>query len=431
MSATALATPRFPGAGIWDAMNVAAYVTWAAVACHPILHLLFGTPWIEAVEQAQPEPPQFAIGLAGMFAMLGLFITRALLDQRQLDLGSWRRRGSILGQAIAALVAYWALRDPFTPALLVIVAAQLGCGFPAAVTVSLLAVFNLVLTSLVLSAGGAGESIWVAAYVGFQAYAAIGANYGFRMYEAHLNASRINTELLAARQLVAEGARSEERLRVSRELHDIAGHKLTALKMQLALAAREVPAAQAQTLAGGERLAADLLEDIRGVVSALRQHEGVDLHEALQALDPRLPSPVIRFELDPDVRVSDMRQAEALLHSAQEGITNAMRHSGAESVLVKLARNAAGIVLTVEDDGRGRSTRLRPGNGLSGLTEWLNEVGGRLELQDRAPAGLTLRVLLPDAAVQHRSIEPPGAERDWLSYCRSHLRKHAENSAGG
>lgn len=396
MTTNVAPAPPFPGAGLWDAINVSAYVTWAAVACHPLLHLLTGTPWIRFGDT--PEP-RLGLGLAGMTAMLGLFIARALLDARQLDLASNLRRATILGQAVAALAAYWAFRDPFTPALFVIVAAQLGCGFPTGMMLALLAAMNVGLSAIALEAGPVNEMLaYLVAYIGFQAYAALGANYGLKMYDAHLAASRINAELLAARQLMEEGARSEERLRVSRELHDIAGHKLTALKMQLALAARQAPPAQAEALSGGERLASELLADIRGVVSALRCHEGIDLHEALRALHPGVPRPEIRFDLDPDVRIADMRKADALLHCAQEGITNALRHSGAGHIAVTLATEPGGVVLSVEDDGRGRSDRLRPGNGLSGLRERLAQVGGHLEIRDRVPAGLTLRARLAQTA---------------------------------
>jgi signal transduction histidine kinase len=237
----------------------------------------------------------------------------------------------------------------------------------------------------------------LAAYVGFQAFALVTCNALMQTMEARDTAQQINAELIATRKLLGEGVRAEERLRLSRELHDIAGHKLTALKMQLALLKRQAPAAQAAALTDSERLAGELLTDIRGVVSALRQHEGVDLQKALSALDPGLPRPRVTFELDPDVRIADMRRADALLHCAQEGLTNALRHSNASAVRVALKRSAEGVTLTVEDDGGGSAVAVKPGNGLRGLRERVEEVGGRLQIGDRRPSGLSLQALIPDA----------------------------------
>jgi signal transduction histidine kinase len=132
-------------------------------------------------------------------------------------------------------------------------------------------------------------------------------------------------------------------------------------------------------------------------VTTLRQHDGVDLHQALRALDPELPRPRVSFDLDPEARVADMRQAEALLRCAQEGLANALRHSGAAEIRVALARGPDVLTLAIEDDGRGRSFALRPGNGLRGMRERLEEVGGDLLIEDRLPAGLAVRAVVPAA----------------------------------
>ena len=145
------------------------------------------------------------------------------------------------------------------------------------------------------------------------------------------------------------------------------------------------------------RLTDELLTDVRAVVTTLRQHDGVDLHQALRALDPDLPRPRVTFDLDAELRVADMHQAEALLRCAQEGLGNALRHSGAAEIRVALAHGPEGLTLTIEDDGRGRAAGIRPGNGLRGMQERLQEFGGKLLIEDRSPAGLSLRAVLPAA----------------------------------
>jgi signal transduction histidine kinase len=171
------------------------------------------------------------------------------------------------------------------------------------------------------------------------------------------------------------------------------GHKLTALKLQLALQSRGSAAPQDSPLHHCVRITDELLVDVRGVVSSLRESDGIDLHQALRALDPGLPSPRVIFDLDSAVRVPDIRQAEAMLRCAQEGLTNALRHSGASEIRVILAESGDELSLTVEDDGNGSA--VEPGNGLIGLKERLQQLGGQLRIDIREPRGLALVASLP------------------------------------
>jgi signal transduction histidine kinase len=142
-----------------------------------------------------------------------------------------------------------------------------------------------------------------------------------------------------------------------------------------------------------------LLVDVRGVVTSLRESDGVDLHQALRALDPGLPKPVVTFELDEQARVPNIRHAEAILRCAQEGLTNALRHSGADRVLVALTDSGEGLTLSVEDDGNGHDGKWELGNGLRGLQERLQQLGGRMDIEARNPHGIALRAILPHEAV--------------------------------
>lgn len=378
-----------PG-GFLSPLMLAGYAAWAAVT-YELLSQLGPTDFLE---------PRFVTGMAALAAFLLLFMSRAVLVGRNVP----RAEATVvLGEALLALLVCWAFApyyDELAPALLVIVAAQMALAFSPPVLAAVLLGTNAALVALLWETWSEhGLMHLLVAYAGLQTFAVFASRYALEAAEARDEALRMNAELVATRHLLEAGAQVEERLRLSRELHDIAGHKLTALKMQLALQSRQAPATDAAALQACERLADGLLSDIRGVVGALRQHDGVDLQGALRALDPGLPSPGIRFDLDGDLRVADMRRAQALLRCAQEGLANALRHSAAAEIRVRLAREEDGVVLSIEDDGRGRSRSVREGNGLRGLQERLSEVGGRIELRDRVPTGLTLRVVLPDPVV--------------------------------
>ncbi|MFP5307273.1 MAG: sensor histidine kinase, partial [Gammaproteobacteria bacterium] len=237
------------------------------------------------------------------------------------------------------------------------------------------------------------------AYLGFQGFAWLLATYARRAEQARDDAQRLNAELLATRELLAEGARAGERLHLSRELHDVAGQKLTALKMQLALLEQRAPqdlAAPIQTL---RALADELLAELRAVVGALRRSDGIDLHAALTALARAFPQPQVVLDLASDARAPDLGRAEALLRAAQEALTNAARHSGAQRVELRLTAGDGQLVLEVRDDGRG--LRGAPaGYGLTGMRERLDSVGGTLTLADLPGGGLRLCASVPMGLVE-------------------------------
>src|SRR5690606_15622238 len=125
-------------------------------------------------------------------------------------------------------------------------------------------------------------------YFGFQMFAALTRHYAKAATEARDETMQVNAHLLATYSLLEESARDGERLRLARELHDVAGHKLTAVKLQLARRARDRAGAP-PALRTAAALAVELLGDVRGVVSQMRQDDGLDLRHALQDLAAPIP----------------------------------------------------------------------------------------------------------------------------------------------
>jgi signal transduction histidine kinase len=238
------------------------------------------------------------------------------------------------------------------------------------------------------------QGVWriIIAYSGFQIFAALTSWYARRAQEIAGQLRQTNAHLLATRSLLEESARDHERLRLARELHDVAGHKLTALKLNLTALQRETNAPNVDTAA---QLATELLSDIRGVVAAIRQHDGMDIRVALSQLIAPLPAPPqIHLEIHEDARVASVAQAEALLRVVQEALTNVVRHAGAKNVWVQLAREGAQIHLRVRDDGQAQLP-LREGFGLSGMRERLAQLSGQLAISRATQGGVSLDVQLP------------------------------------
>jgi signal transduction histidine kinase len=120
----------------------------------------------------------------------------------------------------------------------------------------------------------------------------------------------------------------------------------------------------------------------------------LDLLHALRTLVAGVPRPRVHLEVADDLRV-DAALAHTIFRCVQEALTNAVKHAQAENVYLAINKAADGAVtVTARDDGRGVS-EIRPGNGLSGLRERIESMGGTVEIEGRKGLGLTIRALLP------------------------------------
>lgn len=231
-------------------------------------------------------------------------------------------------------------------------------------------------------------------YGSFQVFALLLARYAHNAERAQQEVTEINAELMATRSLLVETARDRERLRVSRELHDVAGHSLTALKLNLRQLVRTTDGDAKLTAKESLVLADTLLEDVRALVGSMRESDGLDLSGALRDLCAPFHRPVFEFSIDPDCEVPSVHTARLLLSIAREAITNVVRHAQASHCVVRLHRNDKGLVLAIEDDGRGLSERqMRSGNGITGMTERALEAGAHLSISPGID-GRGTRVLL-------------------------------------
>ena len=118
------------------------------------------------------------------------------------------------------------------------------------------------------------------------------------------------------------------------------------------------------------------------------------MQTALRALAAPMPRPLLKLDIDEQVRVSDPLVAETILRIVQEAMTNTARHSDAETLSVALYHRGDEILLDIHDDGRLRGP-LREGNGLAGMRERVIAADGKLQLGQAANGGLYLQVSLP------------------------------------
>jgi signal transduction histidine kinase len=213
--------------------------------------------------------------------------------------------------------------------------------------------------------------------------------------------ARTNGELRSAQAMIAGTVRDAERLRISRELHDAWGHELTALGLQLEIASHVAGTGRARDhVVQAKGLARALLAKVRDVVGALREAERCDLKDALEALAQSVPVPAIHVDISPGVRV-DPDQAHAFIRCAQEAVTNAVRHSEASNLWLRVTPDGEGVRLVARNDGSARPpAAASPGSGLLGMRERVECLGGRLAVRTGAGFGFTVDAWLPSRSPQ-------------------------------
>ena len=364
-------------------LNLAALITWFAVLLQSLsfnkLVAADGLQWGGAV----------ALLLVGVGYLLANAHTgtdpRSVLRQRLL----------VIAQAVAVLMAAWWLRNIGPAILLIIVAAQAVSMWPRPKAILGLGLCNLLLIAIWLQwIPLASALLALLPMIGFQTFAALTVHYAVSAERAREELGTTHAQLLATQQLLEDSARSGERLRLSRELHDVAGHKLTALKLNLRLLQRDPKFAEREEVQISATLADELLADIRAVVSELRKYDGIDLTSAIKTLTRQIPGMRFVVDIDPALCVTNLDVAETLLRCAQEGITNALKHARASEIRIECRNVGERVELVVRNDGPALPV-VAFGNGLNGMRERLAQAGGELILRAREGGGAELRAAVP------------------------------------
>jgi signal transduction histidine kinase len=198
-------------------------------------------------------------------------------------------------------------------------------------------------------------------------------------------------ELRASRARLVEVADAERR-RIQRNLHDGAQQRLTAVLLSLGLL-REQPEKRYALLDVAINELAAGLQELRELASGL--HPAVlserGLVAALEALTLRTPLPVELAAL-PDRALPEQVEAAAY-YVVAEALANVQKHAGAKTAVVRATTGERGLVVEVTDDGVGGADVA--GEGLRGLADRVEALGGRLTLTSPAGAGTRLVARIP------------------------------------
>jgi signal transduction histidine kinase len=228
-----------------------------------------------------------------------------------------------------------------------------------------------------------------------------------QLEESNAELERAHKQLQEYAAEVEELTIVRERTRLAREIHDILGHHLSILNIQLETICKlqeRDPARAAIELAEARRVAAQSMQEVRNAVAALRPTSIalLSLTEALEQLagefERNAPHTALTLDcetalppLPPDISL-------ALYRAAQEALTNIRKHAQASKVLLRLRYEEGAIELLVLDNGQGPSkddTQRGNGFGLIGLRERIELLGGQVTHGAAEQGGYRVVVRVP------------------------------------
>ena len=310
----------------------------------------------------------------------------------------FRRLGMLGLMTVATLTMAALIACSFGALSLVVLASQAALVLPWRQTAAFVAVQTSVLGGLMVTAKdwGEGSSSHLLGLVAAEIFAAAAVQLARHAAETAHDLRLANAELRGARSLLEETSRAHERTRISRELHDVLGHDLTALGLQLEVATHLPPDRAAVHVATAQEVTSRLLRNVREVAMVLRDGPALDLAQALHALATgAAPGLAVHLAMPERLHLADASHAHCILRCAQEIVTNALRHARAQNLWIAIAAKDGAITLEAYDDGCG-ATEVRVGQGLSGMRARLEELGGRLSIAVGDPArAFAVRAWLP------------------------------------
>ncbi|MFC8194219.1 sensor histidine kinase [Streptomyces sp. NPDC057298] len=314
-----------------------------------------------------------------------------------------RRRAPTAVLAVTALCAVGYLAagfDVLSVPYLIAVYGAVRAGYrtlTAAASVSVLVMLHL--TALVLHDGPAREALAQARHVLEVAWliAAFAAGEALRQAEQRAD------EAERTREATAQRRADEERLNISRELHDSLTHQISIIKVQSEVAvhvARRRGEHVPEALLAIQEAGREATRELRATLEALRDDDAT----SPRGLDhiAELVEQTSRAGLETTLMIEGQRAdvpaavGRTAYRIVQESLTNVARHACAATASVRIDYRTGSLAIRVDDDGKATpDTVATPGLGLLGMRERVTALGGRLRAQPRGEHGFTVQAELP------------------------------------
>jgi two-component system, NarL family, sensor histidine kinase DesK len=211
--------------------------------------------------------------------------------------------------------------------------------------------------------------------------------------------NRMNRRLRKANEEIEHLAKVAERERIARDLHDVLGHTLSVITLKSELAGKLIdrdPQRAGKEISEVSEISRQALSEVR---DAIRGYRAKGLAAELAQAKSTLETAGLSVQCDAATTVKLPAMQESVLSLAvREGVTNVVRHAQARSCRLRLEQQNDACRLEIQDDGRGSSNT--EGNGLRGMRERVEMLGGTLERSTDSGTRLTITLPLKDIAAQ-------------------------------
>jgi two-component system sensor histidine kinase DesK len=216
-------------------------------------------------------------------------------------------------------------------------------------------------------------------------------------------AKRADAKLRRAQAENVELAAVAERERIARDLHDVLGHTLSVIVLKAELAGRLMgrdDVRAAAEIADVERTARTALAEVREAIGGYRSKGlNAEVEQARLTLD----AAGVALECESRPPALEAREETVLSLAVREAVTNIVRHAHATMCTMRFATTADGFAsFEVEDNGA--AGIVREGNGLRGMRERVQELGGRFRIE--AQGGTKLVIELPSGDRKRQQFSP-------------------------
>lgn len=224
-----------------------------------------------------------------------------------------------------------------------------------------------------------------------------------------ITTSKKNAALKLSQDEVRRLAATAERERIGRDLHDLLGHTLSLITLKLELSRKlfeRDPTASRRELEEAENVARHALAEVRAAVTGIR---ATDLAAELASARLLLESSAVHLDYGnlPPSLPDDVERGLALV--IREAVTNIHRHAGATEASVRFESTAEKLEMKICDNGRGGQSS--EGNGINGMRERVQALGGTLSIDSPPKRGTRLSVCVPLGA-KRRAVQNPASSPD-------------------
>ncbi|RUO63545.1 sensor histidine kinase [Pseudidiomarina insulisalsae] len=362
----------------------AGLLTWALLATMSL--------WLIA---GRPDSALFSASWWGALLLFVVYIVAfaKATQEQSLKFEPTSRYLLLLLQLLCVYILFWLLPLNFLAILLTMWCAQLPYFFTIRNSVLIAALIN-VPHALIFQLHWQQQDAWLTSLLfwAFHLFAILMMGSQLREQRARESEQALNRELRATQKLLTEVNKRQERTRIARNIHDLLGHHLTALAIQLQVAERKSEGEVKQLLQQSQGIAKLLLADVREAVSEIRASAAMPLKPLLEQLLIPTPHKRIELDLDPGLQLAQVEVAEAVVRIVQETITNFVRHSRGNCLRIAAQLSDRHFNLQMSDNG-GPTATVELGNGLQGMRDRVHALKGSFALTT-APQ-FCIRISLP------------------------------------